>query len=69
MTLTRSSSMLVFHFSRLIRLIAHLSFLGLQYAVWTVAVAPTPDAGKHEFMNCGSTSHNPSQYTVSSVLP
>lgn len=39
---TRSSSMLVWHFSRFIRLIATFSFLGAQYAAWTTAVAPLP---------------------------
>lgn len=34
--------MLVFHFSKLIFLMAHFSWRGLQYAQWTVAVAPTP---------------------------
>ena len=32
----------VFHFSKLILLMAHFSFLGLQYAEYTTAVAPTP---------------------------
>lgn len=40
---TRSSSMLVWHFSRFIRLIATFSFLGAQYAAWTTAVAPLPE--------------------------
>jgi hypothetical protein len=40
--LANNSSMLVFHFSRFIRLIAHFSCLGLQKAPWTTAVAPTP---------------------------
>jgi hypothetical protein len=43
--LTNNSSMLVFHFSRFIRLMAHFSCLGLQKAPWTTAVAPTPAAG------------------------
>lgn len=34
--------MLVFHFSRFIRLMAHFSFRGLQNAECTTAVAPTP---------------------------
>lgn len=32
----------VFHFSKLIRLIAHFSLRGLQNAACTTAVAPTP---------------------------
>lgn len=35
--------MLVWHFSRLMRLMATFSFLGLQYAAWTTAVAPLPE--------------------------
>lgn len=34
--------MLVFHFSKLILLIAHFSLRDLQKAEWTTAVAPTP---------------------------
>lgn len=33
----------VFHFSKLILLIAHFSFLALQNAPYTTAVAPTPE--------------------------
>lgn len=39
--------MLVWHFSRLIRLIATFSFFGAQKAAWTTAVAPLP-GGKRE---------------------
>ena len=42
--------MLVFHFSRLIRLMAHFSFLDLQKAEWTTAVAPTPVQNKSKTM-------------------
>lgn len=41
--LTNSSSILVWHFSRLIRLMATFSFLGLQNAACTTAVAPLPE--------------------------
>ncbi len=40
--LTNSSSMLVWHFSRLILLMATRSCRGLQSAAWTTAVAPLP---------------------------
>lgn len=40
--LTNSSSILVWHFSRLIRLMATRSCLGLHRAAWTTAVAPLP---------------------------
>jgi hypothetical protein len=40
--LASSSSTVVLHFSRLIRLMAHLSFLGLHMAACTTAVAPAP---------------------------
>ena len=40
--LTSSSSTVVLHFSKLIRLMAHLSFLGLHMAACTTAVAPAP---------------------------
>lgn len=45
-SLTRSSSMLVWHFSRLMRFMATFSFLGLQYAAWTTAVAPLPEKSR-----------------------
>lgn len=41
--ITRSSSMLVFHFSKFILLIAHFSCRGMQNAACTTAVAPTPE--------------------------
>lgn len=47
------------HFSRLILLMAHLSFLGLQMAAWTTAVAPAPALRKHStkcFLTLNTTS-------------
>ena len=41
--LTSSSSILVFHFSRFILLMAHFSLRGIHSAEWTTAVAPIPD--------------------------
>lgn len=43
-----NSSIDVFHFSKLILFIAHFSFLGLQKALWTTAVAPTPKQNKKQ---------------------
>lgn len=40
--LTSNSSILVFHFSKLILLIAQNWFLGMHKALWTTAVAPIP---------------------------
>lgn len=40
--LTNNSSIEVFHFSKLIRFIAHFSCRGMHKALWTTAVAPTP---------------------------
>jgi len=40
--ITNNSSTVVSHFSKLIFLIAHFSFRGLQSATWTTAVAPDP---------------------------
>lgn len=45
-TLTSSSSILVFHFSRFILLMAHFSFRGIHSAEWTTAVAPIPGGEK-----------------------
>lgn len=41
--LTNSSSILVWHFSKLIRFMATRSCLGLHRAAWTTAVAPLPE--------------------------
>lgn len=48
--LTRSSSILVWHFSRLMRLMATFSFRGKQYAAWTTAVAPLPKTEKQHII-------------------
>lgn len=44
--LTSNSSILVWHFSKLILFIATRSCLGLQSAAWTTAVAPLPEKGQ-----------------------
>ena len=45
--LTNNSSTVVLHFSKLIRLIAHISFRGLHQADCTTAVAPAPTSNKN----------------------
>lgn len=58
--ITSSSSMLVWHFSRLILLIATFSFLGEQYAAWTTAVAPLPaEQNKKQFVTKPENSSHP----------
>jgi len=52
-SLTSSSSTVVLHFSRLIRLTAHFSLRGLHIADWTTAVAPEPILQQHiQLSNC-----------------
>lgn len=48
--------MLVWHFSRLIRLMATFSLRGMQRAAWTTAVAPLP-AGEKGRAEAGRREH------------